>query len=57
MARATGNQIKVMEVLTGVNATVEALIAESGRQLNTHVEKTTQFVQNPMVGIETQRDV
>ncbi|WP_156949912.1 toxic anion resistance protein [Simplicispira psychrophila] len=52
VARATGNQIKVMEMLSGVNATIEGLLAESGRQLNTHVEKTTQFAQNPMVGIE-----
>ena len=52
VARATGNQIKVMEMLSGVNATIEGLIAESGRQLNTHVEKTTQFAQNPMIGIE-----
>ena len=51
VARATGNQIKVMEMLTGVNSTIEGLIAESGKQLNTHVEKTTQFAQNPMVGI------
>ena len=57
VARATGNQIKVMEVLTGVNATVEALIAESGRQLNTHVEKTTQFAQNPMVGIDKLKEM
>jgi len=52
VARATGNQIKVMEMLTGVNSTIEGLIAETGRQLNTHVEKTTQFAQNPMIGIE-----
>ncbi len=52
VARATGNQIKVMEMLSGVNSTIEGLIAETGRQLNTHVEKTTQFAQNPMIGIE-----
>lgn len=52
VARATGNQIKVMEMLGGVNASIESLIAESGRQLNTHVEKTAQFAQNPMIGIE-----
>lgn len=57
VARATGNQIKVMEMLTGVNATIEGLIAESGRQLNTHVEKTTQFAQNPMVGIEKLKEM
>ena len=52
VARATGNQVQVMEVLSGVNATIEGLMAETGRQLNTHVEKTTQFAQNPMVGME-----
>ncbi len=52
VARATGNQIRVMEMLGGVNSTIENLIAESGRQLGNHVEKTTQFAQNPMLGIE-----
>lgn len=52
VARATGNQIKVMEMLTGVNSSIENLVAESGRQLGNHVEKTTQFAQNPMLGIE-----
>lgn len=57
VARATGNQIKVMDTLTGVNSTIESLIAESGRQLNTHVEKTTQFAQNPMIGIEKLKEM
>lgn len=57
VARATGNQIKVMEMLTGVNSSIENLIAESGRQLNTHVEKTTQFAQNPMVGVEKLKEM
>lgn len=57
VARATGNQIKVMDMLTGVNATIEGLIAETGRQLNTHVEKTTQFAQNPMIGIEKLKEM
>ena len=57
VARATGNQIKVMEVLSGVNATVEGLMAETGRQLGAHVEKTTQFAQNPMVGMEKLREM
>ena len=57
VARATGHQIKVMEVLSGVNATIESLMAETGRQLNTHVEKTTQFAQNPMVGIEKLKEM
>ena len=52
VARATGNQIKVMEMLSGVNATIGNLISETGRQLNQHVNETTQFAQNPMLGIE-----
>jgi uncharacterized protein YaaN involved in tellurite resistance len=52
VARATGNQIKVMEMLTGVNSTIENLIAETGKQLNNHVDMTTQFASNPMIGIE-----
>jgi uncharacterized protein YaaN involved in tellurite resistance len=57
VARATGNQIKVMEMLGGVNSTIEGLIAETGRQLNTHVEKSTQFAQNPMIGIEKLKEM
>jgi len=57
VARATGNQIQVMTMLSGVNETIEGLIAESGRQLNTHVEKTAQFAQNPMVGMEKLKEM
>jgi hypothetical protein len=57
VARATGNQIKVMEMLTGVNSSIENLLAESGRQLNNHVDKTTQFAQNPMLGLEKLKEM
>jgi hypothetical protein len=57
VARATGNQIQVMSMLTGVNDTIEGLISETGRQLNTHVDKTTQFAQNPMVGMEKLKEM
>ena len=57
LARATGNQIQVMTMLSGVNETIEGLISESGRQLNTHVEKSTQFAQNPMVGMEKLKEM
>ncbi len=57
VARATGNQIKVMDMLTGVNSTIEGLISETGRQLNTHVDKTAQFAQNPMIGIDKLKDM
>ncbi len=57
VARATGNQIQVMDMLKGVNSTVEALVAESGRQLGNHVEATTQFAANPMIGVEKIREM
>jgi len=52
VARATGNQIRVMEMLGSVNATIGNLISETGRALNQHVDQTTQFAQNPMLGID-----
>ncbi|MBY0573298.1 MAG: toxic anion resistance protein [Undibacterium sp.] len=57
VARATGNQIKVMEALTGVNSSIENLIAETGRQLNAHTGKVAQFAQNPMIGIEKLKEM
>jgi uncharacterized protein YaaN involved in tellurite resistance len=52
VARATGNQIQVMQMLQGVNATIGNLIQETGRQLNQHVDQTAEFASNPMLGIE-----
>jgi uncharacterized protein YaaN involved in tellurite resistance len=57
VARATGNQIQVMEMLTGVSDTIGELVAESSRQLGTHVEKTGEFAQNPMIGIEKMQEM
>jgi uncharacterized protein YaaN involved in tellurite resistance len=52
VARATGNQVAVMNMLSGVNASIENLIAESGRQLNNHVDKTAEFAANPLIGVQ-----
>ncbi len=57
VARATGNQIQVMEMLQGVNATIGNLISETGRQLNQHVDATAQFSSNPMIGIEKMQEM
>lgn len=52
VARATGNQIEVMDMLEGVNSTIGKLIAQTGEQLNQHVSRTTEFAKNPMIGVE-----
>jgi uncharacterized protein YaaN involved in tellurite resistance len=57
VARATGNQIKVMDALTGINSSIENLISETGRQLNNHADKVGQFAQNPMIGIDKLKDM
>jgi uncharacterized protein YaaN involved in tellurite resistance len=57
LARATGNQIKVMDALSGINSAIENLIAETGRQLNQHADKVGQFAQNPMLGIDKLKEM
>lgn len=57
VARATGNQIKVMEMLSGVNNSIDNLVAETGRQLGAHVEKTNEFSQSPLLGIEKLKEM
>ena len=52
VARATGNQIQVMEMLTGVSTTIGDLVTETSRQLGNHVDKTGEFASNPLIGIE-----
>ena len=57
VARATGNQVATMDMLKGVNATIGTLIEQTGKQLNTHVERTAEFATNPMIGIETMQSM
>jgi uncharacterized protein YaaN involved in tellurite resistance len=52
VARATGNQIQVMDMLQGVSSTIGNLIAETGKQLNQHVDATAEFASNPMIGVD-----
>ena len=52
VARATGNQIEVMKMLQGVNATIGDLIHQTGQALNQHVDATAEFAANPMLGIQ-----
>lgn len=57
VARATGNQIQVMEMLDGTNRVIGDLVSETSRQLGTHVEKTGQFSSNPLIGVQKIQEV
>ncbi len=57
VARATGNQVQVMNILAGVNSTIENLIAESSKQLNSHAERTARFGTSPLLGIEKMKEM
>lgn len=52
VARATDNQIVVMDMLQGANTAIGNLITQTGKQLNAHVEATAQFSSDPMIGVE-----
>jgi uncharacterized protein YaaN involved in tellurite resistance len=52
VARATGNQVEVMNMLKGVSDTLGNLIEQSGKQLGEHVQRTGDFASNPLIGIE-----
>jgi uncharacterized protein YaaN involved in tellurite resistance len=56
VARATGNQIEVMQMLQGLSGTIGDLVTETSRQLGMHVEKTGEFASNPLIAIEKLRD-
>jgi len=57
VARATGNQIQVMEMLDGTNRVIGDLVSETSRQLGNHVEKTGQFASNPLIGVQKIQEV
>lgn len=52
VARATGNQIEVMNMLKGVSDTIGDMVEQTGAQLNQHVQKTGEFASNPLIGVE-----
>ena len=52
VACATDRQRKVMSVLGGVNATVENLLAASGKELAAHAQHAARFASDPLFGIE-----
>lgn len=57
VARATGNQIKVMNMLVGVNEAIESLIAESSKELGAHAQRSAQFSSNPLLGLEKLKEM
>ena len=57
VARATGNQVRVMNMLSGVNSSIENMIVETGKQLNRHVERSAAFAGSPLLGIEKLKEM
>lgn len=53
LARATGNQIATQAMLTESKQSIEKLITQTGEALNTHVEMTTKFASEPLIGVQT----
>jgi uncharacterized protein YaaN involved in tellurite resistance len=52
LARATGVQLKTMAMLTGAKQSIEELITSTGTALQDHVQKTTEFSANPLLGVQ-----
>lgn len=57
LARATGTQMKTMEMLAGSKKSIEDLITWTGTALNEHVQRTTEFASNPILGVETLQEM
>lgn len=57
LARATGIQMKTMEMLAGSKKSIEDLITWTGTALNEHVQRTTEFSSNPILGVETLQEM
>lgn len=53
LAKATGMQIKAMEVVSGAKQSIEGLIVSTGEALNSHVQATTQFASDPILGVQS----
>lgn len=57
VARATGNQLKVANMLGSVNQSIEDMIVESGKQLGAHAERSVQLTGNPLLGVEKLKEM
>lgn len=53
LAKAMGVQMKTMEMLVSSKKSIEDLIVWTGKALNQHVQMTTEFASNPVVGVQT----
>lgn len=55
VARATGNQIAVMDMIQSTASTIESMVVDTSKQLGVHVQKTAQFAANPLIGVEAMK--
>ena len=56
VARALGHQAQVVELLGGVNASLDALAAQTGRQLGAYAAQSAQFAKDPALGLARIRE-
>jgi uncharacterized protein YaaN involved in tellurite resistance len=57
VARALGRQAQVVDLLGGMNATIDALAAQTGRQLGAYAAQSAQFAKDPALGIARIREM
>jgi uncharacterized protein YaaN involved in tellurite resistance len=57
VARALGHQAQVVDLLGGVNASIDALAAQTSRQLGAYAAQGAQFARDPALGLDRIREM
>lgn len=52
LARAQGYQMKVMDALKQGSAAIEGLLASTSKMFGEHVDRVTEYEQNPLIGLQ-----
>ena len=57
VARALGHQAQVVDLLGGVNASIDTLAAQTSRQLGAYAAQSAQFAKDPALGLNRIREM
>ena len=57
VARALGHQAQMVDLLGGVNASIDALAAQTSRQLGAYAAQSAQFAKDPSLGLNRIREM